>query len=129
MHAGVRYPVNWPADSASWLTPPGMIGAWVAIIDSGVVGHIALTAADLPDAARVERLFADPSTPGRGIGRALLDAAQVEATRRNLRLGLEVADNCVAAIALYRRLGWREVGRAPIAWGGDVAASVIEFEP
>ncbi|MEU4608224.1 hypothetical protein AB0F43_35015 [Kribbella sp. NPDC023972] len=42
---------------------------------------------------------------------------------------MEVADNCHAAIGLYRRAGWRETGRSPIDWGGGQASAVLHFEP
>ncbi len=47
----------------------------------------------------------------RGIGRALMDAAEQEGRRRGARLAtLEVRRSNVAAIALYRAIGYREVG-------------------
>ncbi len=46
-------------------------GCWVAVNDSGVVGHVVLTA--VGDCAEVERLFVDPLATRQGIGRQLLD--------------------------------------------------------
>lgn len=39
-----RYPLNWPADPPSWLSPPGLHRAWVAGPGGSVVGHAALGA-------------------------------------------------------------------------------------
>lgn len=121
------YPVNWPADPRSWLTPPEALGCWVVVVDNQVAGHVALTA-DGPDDALIERLFVDPKRTGAGLGRRLLDHCLAVAGEQNRTLALEVADNCHAAIALYGRAGWRESGRTPIDWGGDQASVLIRFE-
>ncbi len=50
----------------------------------------------------------------RGIGRALMDAAEEEGRSRGARLStLEVRRSNVAAIALYRMIGYRQVGVRP----------------
>ncbi|MEI8408331.1 MULTISPECIES: hypothetical protein [unclassified Kribbella] len=42
VHELAGYPVNWPADPQAWLTPPGILGAWVITTDDGrVAGHVA----------------------------------------------------------------------------------------
>jgi ribosomal-protein-alanine N-acetyltransferase len=47
----------------------------------------------------------------RGVGRALMEAAEEEGRRRGARLStLEVRRSNVAAIALYRAIGYRQVG-------------------
>ena len=128
VHAAARYPIIWPTDAAAWLTPAGLVAAWVAVVDGTVSGHVALTRVS-PATATVERLFADPGQGGRGIGRLLLDTVVSEARARGLALSLDVADNGTAAIALYRRAGWTETGRTAIDWGGNTAQSLIGFSP
>ncbi len=50
----------------------------------------------------------------RGIGRALMDAAEDEGRAHGARLStLEVRRSNVAAIALYREIGYRQVGVRP----------------
>ncbi len=50
----------------------------------------------------------------RGIGRALMDAAEQEGRARGARLStLEVRRSNFAAIALYRAIGYRQVGIRP----------------
>jgi len=50
----------------------------------------------------------------RGIGRALMDAAQQAGRRRDARLAtLEVRRSNAPAIALYRAIGYRQVGVRP----------------
>jgi [ribosomal protein S18]-alanine N-acetyltransferase len=129
VHELAGYPVNWPADPGAWLTPVKGLGCWVAVADGRVVGHVALTA-DGPDGAQVERLFVDPKSTGAGIGRRLLEHCVAAAAELGRKVSLEVVDKPgAAAIALYRRAGWREVGRTPIDWGGDHASHLLHFEP
>lgn len=127
VHEQAGYPVNWPADPESWLTPPNALGCWVITSDDRVVGHVAITV-DRPGHALVERLFVDPKETGAGLGRHLLAHCIAVAAADNLELSLEVADNCHAAIALYARTGWREAGRTPIGWGGELASELVRFE-
>ncbi|WP_433162250.1 N-acetyltransferase family protein [Kribbella sp. CA-247076] len=129
VHDLAGYPVNWPADPRQWLTPVEGLGCWVAEVDGRVVGHVALTA-DGPDGAQVERLFVDPKATRAGVGRQLLAHCVTMAAQFGRRLSLEVVDQPgAAAIALYRRAGWRETGRTPIDWGGDRASHLLHFEP
>ncbi|MGC4940267.1 GNAT family N-acetyltransferase [Kribbella sp. DT2] len=125
VHESAGYPVNWPDDPKTWLTPPSALGCWVVTVDGEVAGHVAVGKSD--GAAIVERLFVDPKQTGQGLGRQLLDHAAQVAGDHELALTLEVADNCTAAIALYTRAGWRATGRTPIDWGGDQASAVINF--
>ncbi|MEU8227195.1 GNAT family N-acetyltransferase [Kribbella sp. NPDC048915] len=125
VHERAGYPINWPADPCGWLTPPGRLGCWVAVSDGQVVGHVVLTAT--AEGVEVERLFVDPGATRQGIGRRLLDHCVRAAAELGLPLALEVADNGGAAVELYRRAGWSEVGRTPIDWGRDRAAELIRF--
>jgi ribosomal protein S18 acetylase RimI-like enzyme len=99
-----------------------------ATADDRVVGHVTLTFSG-PGEVLVERLFVDPKETGAGLGRSLLDHCVTVTAERGLDLSLEVADNCHAAIKLYRRAGWRETGSAAIDWGGDQASTVLIFAP
>jgi ribosomal protein S18 acetylase RimI-like enzyme len=83
---------------------------FVADEDGAVVGILVLRTE--PDHLLVENVAIDPGSQGHGLGRALLAFAETYATDRDLpelRLYTNVAmtDN----IALYRRLGYEEVGR------------------
>ncbi|WP_202871189.1 GNAT family N-acetyltransferase [Kribbella pratensis] len=71
VHEQAVYPINWPADPRTWLTPENSLGCWVAVSGARVVGHVVLTA--VGDGAEVERLFVDPRATRQGIGRQLLD--------------------------------------------------------
>jgi ribosomal protein S18 acetylase RimI-like enzyme len=59
-------------------------------------------------AARLYSIASDPAARGRGVGGALLDAAEAAARRHRRRLlRLEVRADNTAAIRLYERAGYR----------------------
>ncbi|MBO0885348.1 MAG: GNAT family N-acetyltransferase [Mycobacterium sp.] len=129
VHEQDGYPSRWPADAPSWLSPTGLVGAWIAETDHGVCGHIALVggvhdpqlraAVDAPasDIVAVSRLFVDSAVRGRRVGELLLRTATTFATGHELQLVLDVVDSRrSAAIALYERLGWRLVGYRTAGW-------------
>ncbi len=63
----------------------------------------------------LDGLCVDAPARGRGLGAALLDAISAEARQRGFgQLRLDVIDTNWRAIALYRRLGFVEVGRQNI---------------
>ncbi|WP_327712694.1 GNAT family N-acetyltransferase [Streptomyces sp. NBC_00464] len=126
VHEADRYPAEWPADPARWLTPDDMLDGWVAMEGPDVLGHVALPRTDhvlaadtgLPpeELASVARLFATASARRRGVARALLDTVTTAAAAEGRRLVLEVEDGGRAAIALYERTGWRRAGSRPGDW-------------
>jgi GNAT superfamily N-acetyltransferase len=131
VHRQDGYPSRWPVRPEAWLSPSDLIEAWVAVADGAVAGHLALaadvevmdinviTAAGWPSAemASVSRLFVRPAFQGGGIGQRLLETATAFAVRHDIGLVLDVVDAPhSAAIALYERLGWRDVGRRRADW-------------
>jgi ribosomal-protein-alanine N-acetyltransferase len=85
---------------------------YVVVVDSnGIAGYAGLCSYP-PNEAYVQTIAVAPDRQRRGIGTDLLQRLVEEASRRGCRrLDLEVrADNDVA-IALYRRYGFRDVGR------------------
>ena len=95
VHAVDRYPMVWPADPVSWLSPPGGSAAWVVGPTPAngkptvVLGHVCVVRET--DVALVSRLFVAPAGRGQGLGDG-------------------------PAVALYERLGWRLVERRPADW-------------
>lgn len=123
------YPTRWPADPKRWISPTGLIAAWVAVDSGTICGHVALVAGvqnaqlvnasgrQAADLAAVSRLFVRPAYRGRRFGETLLDTVTLYATERGLGLVLDVIDeNRSAAIALYERRGWQLVGLHPASW-------------
>ncbi|MFE3452151.1 GNAT family N-acetyltransferase [Nonomuraea sp. NPDC059194] len=119
VHERDGYPLAWPADPEEWLTPDGLIRAWVAEDDGVIIGHAALRGADpeLPEAdACLARLFVAPHARGRGDAARLLAAVEREGDGLGLRLGLDVADSGRGAIAFYERAGWRRIASGRAGW-------------
>jgi len=79
--------------------------------DAGeVLGYV--VAWFVADEGEIANLAVAPEGWGRGIGRALLDAALAEATQRGIEsVYLEVRDSNARARHLYQSRGFEEVGR------------------
>lgn len=140
------YPTHWPQDPVRFVAPPYELEAWVAEEPGGEVrGHVALhdagqdpachraqSASDLgPDnLAAVGRLFIAPGFRRRGVGVELLHAATTAAHRRRQRPFLNVVQTLDAAIAMYDRGRWENVGPLRIHFGdGNVLDTVVYLGP
>ncbi|MET3452093.1 GNAT family N-acetyltransferase [Curtobacterium sp. 1544] len=111
---GTGYPSTWPDAPRDWISPDGLLGAWVAIHDDQVVGHVGVAVPAPGRMAEVTRLFVDPSHRGKGIADALLAAAEAAAPGTHLRL--DVTEETPDAWRLYERRGWCMTGRGPADW-------------
>jgi GNAT superfamily N-acetyltransferase len=126
VHEEDGYPSSWPAAPNSWLSPKGLLQAWVAELGNSVVGHVAAGEIDRVESphfvgfgrnnAEVMRLFVVPSARGRGVAEALLETAVAFCRANGRRPVLEVTDDRRAAVQLYERTGWRRIGTAPAGW-------------
>jgi GNAT superfamily N-acetyltransferase len=129
VHLADRYPVRWPDDPPRWLTGRAGLAAWVSENAGAVDGHLSLHATDSERArpewreampvpaeklAVVSRFFVALEARRRGVGSALMDAAEAYTADQGLRLVLDVADHNEDAIAFYERRGWNRVGRASL---------------
>lgn len=111
---GDGYPARWPDAPGEWLSPEGLVGAWVALDGDCVVGHVGLSVPAPGRMPSVTRLFVDPDHRGRGIADALLDVAEQAVPGSHVRL--DVTEETPAAWRLYERRGWCLTGRGPADW-------------
>lgn len=88
--------------------------AAVLIAESGgtVSGAAVILFRRTTDMARLYSIAVDPACAGRGIGTALLAAAEAAALARDCQyMRLEVHENNATAIAFYRKAGYCQFGR------------------
>lgn len=79
--------------------------------------------------ARLYSLVVDPDRRGQGLADRLLAAAETELSRRGVAaLRLEVREDNQAAIALYRRRGYRDLGRRPGYYEDGAAALCMRLD-
>lgn len=134
VHATDGYPVEGVSRPEEWLTPPGFIAAWIAEIEGKIVGHVAISRSNGEEAvslwlnrsktepdkvAVLARLFVVPGARNRTLGENLTCAAVEYAKANGMRLVLDVMAKDTAAIRLYSRLGWMELGSAVHTFGEE----------
>jgi ribosomal protein S18 acetylase RimI-like enzyme len=86
-------------------------GALVAEVDGRIVGYAFTELVDWNRRAVLHDLYVDSSCRGRGVGRALLEAARTAARTDGAHcLWLETQNVNGPAIAFYRRMGFTLVG-------------------
>ena len=108
LHA-LAFPDAWsPSAFFGTLSTLGAFGC-LAIEGEAPIGMVVASAAG--DEAEILTLAVAPAARGRGVGRALMEAAQQAACKRGARtMFLEVADNNLGARALYAALGFTQAG-------------------
>ena len=128
VHEVSGYPSRWPADPGGWITPRGLVAAWIAEHDGLIAGQVALVrgvrlecllqATGLFPGGRggMARLYVDPRARRRGLAQALLEAATDRAAAHGLQPVLEVVADSHPAIALYDRSGWQLAGTQHATW-------------
>ncbi|MEU9076904.1 GNAT family N-acetyltransferase [Kitasatospora sp. NPDC004745] len=135
VHTTDGYPADWPDRPAAWLTPEGLLAAWVADLDGRPAGHVGLSRSAPGDVAPalwshrtggrpeltavIGRLFVAPGARGHRIGARLMATAVVHARMLGLHPVLDVLATDAPATAFYRRLGWTWLGSGEQRWGAD----------
>jgi GNAT superfamily N-acetyltransferase len=117
-HEANAYPLNWPADPHGWLTPPGLLQAWVAELpDGGLAGHVVLSRTAGRSQAELSRLFVTPAARRRSVATALVTHAVDWASRRGMDVTLTVVnEHRSSAIAFYEATGWRHTHDSTADW-------------
>jgi GNAT superfamily N-acetyltransferase len=107
--AGLRSLFELAEDSAAELDAYIDEGRVLVALDGDrAIGHLQLTDTDSADAAEVKNMAVSPERQGRGVGRALMEAA-LELARGEGRSTLVVATAAadVGNLRFYQRLGFR----------------------
>ncbi|MGW2818603.1 N-acetyltransferase family protein [Streptomyces sp. NPDC001415] len=142
VHAADGYPVEGVDRPEEWLTPPGMLKAWVAESAGKIVGHAAICRPNGEDAVDLwrsqsndperavavpVRLFVAPEARKKGIGEQLMRAVTQFGREQGTKMVFEVMTKDAAAIRLYERLGWVRLGATSHAYGDNQAIEAICF--
>ncbi|MEU0303438.1 GNAT family N-acetyltransferase [Streptomyces sp. NPDC006175] len=118
---GFLAPLDREAAAAWWRRRAAAVEAgdhqvWIARDAERAVGTIGLVRTSLPNArhrAEVSKLMVRPSARGRGVGRALLTAAERSAAAEGLTLLVLDTETGSDAERLYRSAGWTPCGSVP----------------
>jgi ribosomal protein S18 acetylase RimI-like enzyme len=82
---------------------------WVAMVDEEIVGGLVLVPGD--DALQLANVAVVPHYAGRGLGKALIDHAELEAVAQGFQeIRLATHTDMGNNLALYRHLGWEQTG-------------------
>ncbi|WP_393097424.1 GNAT family N-acetyltransferase [Streptomyces sp. LN325] len=132
VHAVDGYPVEGVDAPLEWLSPAGVLQAWVAEKGGKIVGHAMLSrpqgegavkmwleqSGDTADQLAVcARLFIAPEARGQRLGEQLMRTAFDYSRAHGLRVVLDVMTKDKAAIRLYERMGMHRIGTARHAYG------------
>jgi RimJ/RimL family protein N-acetyltransferase len=134
---------GWPLDEAQILRYRATAGPrqriWAAVAEDGPadpVGHASLTIDPHGWTGRLGRVLVAPAARGRGIGEALVRAAQhaafTDAGVHRLALGVYAQND--KAIRLYERLGFaregalREVAHVNGVWWSSIEMAILDYE-
>lgn len=142
VHTTDGYPVEGVDHPEAWLRSADVIAAWVGELDGSIVGHVAIMRPHEEDAASLwmqqsgdgadqvgvlARLFVIKEARKHAVGERLMQAAMSYGSEHGLRLVLDVMTKDAAAIRLYERLGWREIGRAPHHYGNGQSIDAVLY--
>ncbi len=90
--------------------------AYYVLLDGGrLVGGVGLAEfSGFPHCCELQKLYLDDSVKGRGLGYDMISFIEEQARRKGYRrIYLETHTNLQAAIHLYEKCGYKEIGRLP----------------
>ena len=104
----MSFSVPWSAESLE-LMLTDRASALVALDGEKVIGYVGMMC--VLDEGQIINVAVHPDARRRGVGRALMQAAEAYAKERGIVfLSLEVRESNIAARSLYSSLGWAEQG-------------------
>lgn len=109
---GASFAFGWSkVDFESYLTDPGVIADGALANNGKLLGGFIMSRLTPPD-SEILTFAVDPARRGAGLGRMILEKHLENLERKGARLVfLEVADDNAAALKLYGRAGFTEIGR------------------
>lgn len=109
---GASFAFGWSkVDFESYLTDPGVIADGALANGGKLLGGFIMSRLTPPD-SEILTFAVDPTRRGGGLGRMILEKHLENLERKGARLVfLEVADDNAAALKLYGRAGFTEIGR------------------
>jgi ribosomal protein S18 acetylase RimI-like enzyme len=118
---------EWQSLPGAYSPPAG--GLLLAKVDGNPAGCVGLRPFPEPSTGEMKRLYVAQEFRGLHLGEALVNAViQMARGRGYSRMRLDThASTMQAAIALYRRLGFREVAPDPLTPTEDLLYMAVEF--
>jgi ribosomal protein S18 acetylase RimI-like enzyme len=99
--------LRWRIDPFLARLSPGYV--WVE--DGAIVGNVTLISTRSPERLIVANVAIEPAYRRRGIARSLMEIVAREASRKGAReIRLQVEEHNAGAVALYRSLGYEQLG-------------------
>ncbi|WP_439636609.1 GNAT family N-acetyltransferase [Oceanicaulis sp.] len=131
MHLETLFPEGDRISARSWrrfIARQGCV--LVAVTEGGeVLGAAVVLTRKGSQTARIYSLAVDPVAQGRGVGKALIDAAcDLVVQAGCARLSLEVRPDNAAARSLYRKSGFEDRGVMPGHYADGTAALIMDKE-
>jgi ribosomal-protein-alanine N-acetyltransferase len=104
----MSFSVPWSAESLELMLTE-QASALVALEDGKVIGYVGMMC--VLEEGQIINVAVHPDARRRGVGRALMQAAEAYAKERGIVfLSLEVRESNIAARSMYSSLGWIEQG-------------------
>lgn len=115
---------HWPADDfAAQLVDP-LVCMWLADTGERCLGYVHVRV--VGDEAELLNIAVDPDGRQRGLGQRLLKHAMAECAELGVgRIFLEVRADNHAALSLYRRCDWEQVGIRKRYYSEDGADAIV----
>jgi ribosomal protein S18 acetylase RimI-like enzyme len=118
---------EWKSLPGVYVPPAGAL--LLGKVDGEPAGCVGLRAFAQRDTAEMKRLYVRPEFRGHSLGRKLVEAVLQQARQRGYkRIRLDTHPPTMgAAIALYRRLGFREIAADPLSPSEELSYMALEL--
>ena len=115
---------HWPADDFAEQLADPRVAIWIAEVQGAPCGYVHVRA--IPGEAELLNIAVQPSARRQGVAARLLDHAQDQALQGGAeRMFLEVRADNEAALGLYRRAAWEQIGIRKRYYSEDGADAIV----